>query len=476
MRNYLLFNLCLIFNLTIAQEKVSSVPLTTEKKTMLFEIVDTKAKELLLYQRDPVVTKVLKTNDKLQVIDIAYFETPNNLIFDQYLGHSKKNENYSVYWSNDKSDSIFYQQIDFKVDELKNKIIRVNFQKEKLLGSIAVGSNFYLVTIPKDGNSLTFHQFNEGEYKMKTIDFAGEKFYHSENQNSNFIWDVFNDGFLGFKTMTTDIPMSLPQTQIKKKLYVKNDKEIIFTFDGNAFFTQILKINLDDFTYSLENCEKSTTRLISELEKLPQTNSFICNDRLFQIISTSEFASIDIKNLKFETLKTFRIEKNIEIDFINSEIFQENGSMATKKVLEKSSKFIYFLNNLHLGLTSEFRDDKYFLTIGSFSNVETSNSMMYGGMFGMAGALIAVSLSPSYSAQSVNSYAGRYVVYTNSVLDDNLNPVKGKITQSAFDTLRAFASIKNYLNYPMSFKFDQTTYFGGYDKKTKLLSFYKFND
>lgn len=474
MRNYLLFNLCLIFNLTIAQEKVSNIPLITEKKTMLFEIVDTKAKELLLYQRDPVVTKVLKTNDKLQVIDTAYFETPNNLIFDQYLGHSKKNENYSVYWSNDKRDSIFYQQIDFKVDELKNKIIRVSFQKEKLLGSITVGSNFYLVTIPKDGNSLTFHQFNEGEYKKKTIDFTGLKFYHSENQNSDLIWDVFNDGFLGFQTMTNDIPMSLPQTQIKKKLYVKNDKEIIFTFDGNAFFTQILKINLDDFTYSLENCEKSTKTLISELEKLPKTNSFICNDKLFQIISTSEFATIDIKNLKFETLKTYRIEKDKQIDFINSEVFQENYEISHKRVLDKSSQFIYRLNNLHLGLTCQFSNGKYNLLFGAFSNVE--NATMYGGMFGLAGALVAASLSPSYSIQSINSYSGRQVVYTNSLLDDNLNPVKGKITQSAFDTLRAFASIKNYLNYPMSFKFDQTTYFGGYDKKTKLLSFYKFND
>jgi len=474
MKNYFIFLYFLIFNLTIAQEKVSSIPLITEKKTVLFEIVDTKAKELLLYQRDPVATKVLKTNEKLQVIDTAYFETPNPLIFDKYLGHSKKNENYSVYWSNDKRDSIFYQQIDFKLDELKSKIIRVDFQKEKLLGSITVGTYFYLITIPKNGNSLTFHQFNEGEYQKKTIDFAAENFYHSNNKNSNSIWDVFNDGFLGFQTITSDVLVSLPFTQILKKLYILNDKEIIFTFDGNAFFTQILKINLADYSYSLQNCEKSTKVPKDEFEKLSKTNSFICNDKLFQIISNSEFATIDIKNFKFETLKSYRIDKDKEIDFINSGVFQENYEMGHKRVLDKSSQFIYRLNNLHLGLTCQFSNGRYNVIFGAFSDVE--NATMYGGMFGLAGALVDIYLSPSYSMQSINSYAGRQVVYTSSLLDDNLNPVKGKMTQSAFDTMRAFASIKNYLIYPMSFKFDQTTYFGGYDKKTKLLSFYKFND
>jgi len=178
--------------------------------------------------------------------------------------------------------------------------------------------------------------------------------------------------------------------------------------------------------------------------------------------------------LKFETLKNYRIDKDKEIDFINSEVFQENYEISHKRVLDKSSQFIYRLNNLHLGLTCQFSNGKYNLLFGAFSNVE--NATMYGGMFGLAGALVAASLSPSYSIQSINSYSGRQVVYTNSLLDDNLNPVKGKMTQSAFDTMRAFVSIKNYLSYPMSFKFDQTTYFGGYDKKTKLLSFYKFND
>lgn len=474
MKNYLLFICCVISSLTIAQEKVSSIPLITEKKTILFEIVDSKSKELLLYQKDPLWSKVLKTNDKLQVIDTALFETPNNLIFNQYLGHSKKDENYSVYWSNDKRDSIFYQQIDFKVDDLKNKIIRVDFQKEKLLGSITVGSNFYLITIPKNGNSLTFHQFNEGEYQKKTIDFTGEKFYHSTDKNSDIIWDVFNDGFLGFQTITNDIPTSLPLTKSKKKLYLKSDKEIIFTFDGNVFYTQILKLNIDNFSYTIQNCEKSITMPKDEFEKLPKTNSFICNDRLFQIISNSEFATIDIKNFKFETLKSYRIDKDKEIDFINSGVFQENYEMGHKRLLDKSSQFIYRLNNLHLGLTCQFSNGRYNVIFGAFSDVE--NTTMYGGMFGLAGALLEVSLSPSYSAQSINSYAGRQVVYTNSLLDENLNPVKSKMKQSAFDTIRAFSSINNHLSNPMSFKFDQTTYFGGYDKKTKLLSFYKFND
>lgn len=474
MKCNIFFVCAIIFNITIAQEKVGSIPVIIDKKNLFFEIVDTKSKELLLYQKNQDITTVLKINNKFEVIDTVNFQTPNTLIFDQYLGHSKKNENYSVYWSNDKLDSIFYQQIDFNADVLKSETILVDFKKEIVLESITLGSNFYLITIPKKGNSLTFHQFNEGEYQKKTIDFTGEKFYHSTDKNSDIIWDVFNDGFLGFQTITNDIPTSLPLTKSKKKLYIKNDQEIIFTFDGNVFYTQILKLNIDNFSYTIQNCEKSITMPKDEFEKLPKTNSFICNDRLFQIISNSEFATIDIKNLKFETLKSYRIDKDKEIDFINSGVFQENYEMGHKRLLDKSSQFIYRLNNLHLGLTCQFSNGRYNVIFGAFSDVE--NATMYGGMFGLAGALLEVSLSSSYSTQSINSYAGRQVVYTNSLLDENLNPVKGKMKQSTFDTIRAFGSINNYLSNPMVFKFDQTTYFGGYDKKTKLLSFYKFND
>lgn len=476
MKNYLFVICCLISYITIAQEKVSSISVIIDKKMTLFEIVDTKSKELLLYQKNQYASRVLKINGKLEVIDTLDFQTPNSLIFDQFLGHSKKNDNYSVYWSNNKRDSIFYQQIDFNTNKLKNKTILIDFQKEKLLESVTVGSNFYLITITKNENSLNFYEFNEGEYQKKTIDFTGNTFYHSKDKNSNSIWDVFNDGYLGVQTIKDDQFVSLPLTQIKKKLYVKNDNEIIFTFDGNAYNTQLLKINMVDYSYSLQSCEKSTIAPKDEFEKLSKTNSFLCNDKLFQIISNSESVVIDIKNLNFETLKSYRIDKDKEIDFINSEVFAENMKITNKKVLDKSSKVIYMLNNLYIGLTCQFKDNKYHLTIGAFSDVDNSSPMMYGAMFGVAGALIASSISPSYSTQSINSYAGRYVVYTNSLLDENLNPVKGKMKQSTFDTIRAFGSINNYLSNQMVFKFDETTYFGGYDKKTKLLSFYKFND
>lgn len=475
MKNYFLLLYFLIFNLTLAQEKVSSIPIITERKTMLFEIVDSKSKELLLYQKDPLWSKVLKTNDKLQVIDTVFFETPNNLIFNQYLGHSKKNENYSVYWSNDERDSIFYQQIDFNADELKSKIIVLDSKKDIFVESIAIGSNFYIITIAKKENSLTFHQFNEGDYRKKVVSFEDAIFYHSKDKASNSIWDVFNDGYIGVQTITADNIFSLIRTAILKKLYVFNDNEIVFTFDGNVFFTQILKINTDDFTYSLENCEKSTKTLISELEKLPKTNSFICNDKLFQIISTSEFTTIDIKNFKFETIKSYRIDKDKEIAFTNTEVFQENYKITNKRVLDKTSQFIYRLNNLYMGLTCQFINNTYQLKFGAYSAVE--NPSMYGAMGGgLVGALVVASLSPSYSSQSINSYSGRQVVYTNSVLDENLNPIKEKLKESTFDKIRQFSFVNITLQNPMSFKFDQTTYFGGYDKKTKLLSFYKFND
>lgn len=475
MKNQTVLLFCILFiNCIFAQEKVTSLPITLKKKSTLFEIVDSKSQELLLYKREPDFTTILKTNSKFEVTDSLNFETPNITIFTNYLGHSKKNENYSVYWCNNKRDSIFYQQINFNTQELKSKIIVLDSKKDDMLESIAIGSNFYMITIAKKENSLTFHQFNEGEYQKKVINFEGENFYHSKDKSSNSIWDVFNDGYVGVQTITEDNIVSLTSTAILKKLYVFNDKEIVFTFDGNAFYTQILKINMDNFSYTIKNCEKSSAVKKDEFEKLPKTNSFICNDKLFQIIADSETVTIDIKNFKFETLKSYTINKDKEIDFINSEVFEENGKITNKKVLEKFSKFINRINIFNFGLTCQFINNTYQLRFGAYSAVE--NPMMYGAMGGLVGALVVASLSPSYSSQSINSYSGRYVVYANSILDENFNHLKENLTIPIFDKVRQFSFDNSTLQNQMVFKFDQTTYFGGYDKKSKLFSFYKFND
>ncbi len=474
MKNYLFVICCLIFTSVYAQEKVTSFPITLEKKSTLFEIVDSKSKELLLYNREPGITTVLKTNYKFEVKDTIYFPTPNDMIFTNYLGHSKKNDTYSVYWSDSRRDSIFYQQIDFNTNELKSKAIAMNFGDEKLLTTVNVGSSFYFITIKRKANTLNFYEFNEGEYQKKVISFEGENFYHSKDKSSSSIWDVFNDGYIGMQTITEDNIVSLTSTGNMKKLYVFNDKEIILTFDGNAFFTQILKINLDNFSYTIQNCEKSTATPKDEFEKLPKTNSFICNDKLFQIIANSETVSIDIKNFKFETLKSYTINKGQEIDSINMEIFEENGKITNKKVLDKSSKFINRINIFNLGLTCQFINNTYQLNFGAFSAVE--NPMMYGAMGGLIGALVVASLSPSYSSQSINSYSGRYVAYANSILDENFNHLKENLKVSTFDKVRQFSFDNSTLQNQMVFKFDQTTYLGGYDKKTKMMSFYKFND
>lgn len=484
MKKYLIVVFALIFNIITAQDKICQVPMDIGKKSMVFEIVDSKSKELLLCQKEEGFSTVYKTDDKFKVIDTLYFQTPHNYdsgfyteTYTKYLGHSKKNENYSLYWSASKIDSVFYQQIDFNTNVLKSKRIFIDFKKEVLLESIAIGSKFYMISVAKKGNSLIFRQFDEGEYEKKTIDFAGQVFYHSQYKNSDLIWDVFNDGIVGVGTISEDMLVSLPLTQNLKKLYIRNDKEIIFTFDGNAYFTQILKINIDDFSYTLQNIEKSTKKPVDEFERLSQTNSFLCNDKLFQIIASTEAVVIDIKNSKFETVKSYKIEKDKEIDFINTEVFQENGSITTKKAVEKSSTFVKNLNKLHLGLTCQFKDNTYHLTIGGYGDVDnSSNAMMYGAMFGVIGAVIAVSLAPSYAMQSINSYSGRMVVYTNSILDENLNHTKVQFKESAFDKLRTFVSLNTFFTNPMAFKLDKTTYFGGYNKNTKSVSFHKFEE
>lgn len=464
---------------TFSQEKLIDINLKIDKRADFFEIVDSKSKELLLYYRDSDISKVIRTNEKFEIIDSLFLEKPNK-IFKNYLGEYKKDGIYSMYWANDKKDSVFYQNIDFHSRIRKSKNICINLNKEKVVKTIAVGNKYFIISIPRKGNILTFHQFTEDKYEIKKIDFSGQIFYFSGNKETNFLWEVFNEGsmdFLNIQTISDAIPTSLPLTKNKRKVYMKDEKELIFTFDNSFFVTQILKINLENFSFTLENCRKTILKpenVQSEYATLSNTNSFLCNDKIFQIISNSETIIIDVKNSKFENIKSFKIEKDKEIEFANSDILKENMSISNTRVLDKSSQFIRKLNNLHLGLTCYFKDDKYYLTIGGFTDVENNNAM-YASMFGITGALLTAALTPSYSIQNVNSYANRQVVYINSVLDENLNHVAGKFNRLTFDNLRLYIEQNKDLRNLMVFKFDETIYFGGYNKKENKISFFKFN-
>jgi hypothetical protein len=102
---------------------------------------------------------------------------------------------------------------------------------------------------------------------------------------------------------------------------------------------------------------------------------------------------------------------------------------------------------------------------------------MYGGMIGgVAGVLIASSLTSNYSLNNLNSYKDRKVVYINCLFDENFNHLKEEVYKLAFDKLRIFAEKEKELVSKTIFKMNSNLYYAGYNKVDNKYLFYKFND
>lgn len=106
---------------------------------------------------------------------------------------------------------------------------------------------------------------------------------------------------------------------------------------------------------------------------------------------------------------------------------------------------------------------------------EESNNNYGLMMFGAVGAIAATALSnPTFD--NFNSYANRRVVYVNSLLDSNGNPVKKEIGPIAFDKIQKYIEENTNSVSPTIFKLNNAYYLGFYQAKNKEYSFVKFID
>jgi len=174
-------------------------------------------------------------------------------------------------------------------------------------------------------------------------------------------------------------------------------------------------------------------------------NSFLLNDKLIQMKLRSSEMHISIKDLEGNEIKTLDAFSDVEIPFKNSEIIQENGKVSNTRILDKSNQLLRKIYNLNPSISCYTLNDKIYLTLGSVSIEQNNNAMMYGGMFGVTGVLIAAAISSNYSVNNLNSYKDRKVCYINCLFDSNFNHIDGTMKKLAFDELRAFDEKKDFL-------------------------------
>ena len=461
---------------SFSQQLVKTMNLKLPKKSDVFQVIDSEKKQVLLFFSNKDGVKTIRLNENFEIQDSLTGNRPYDE-YDDIIGYSTSNNKYYSYWASSNNKDIAYQCFDFENKKIDFKTYKLDFIKEKPIERITVNNIFYLITILKNTSILNFYVFKDGQMEKKTVDLSDKTFVNWENKKVN-LWDILNyfTGFqppLSFQNILNETPPSLTFSANKRKAYV-NGSNLIFTFDENKGFTQVLNFNLNDFTVQ----QKSYTQpFVQETEFGGlESNSFLLNDKIVLMKLNSDVMQLSIKDLEGNELKAYDAYSEKEITFKNSEIIQENGRIKNTRILDNSNQLLRKIYNLNPSISCYTQNDRTYLTIGSVSMIQNNNAAVYGGMFGVTGVLIGMAISSNYSVNNLNAYQNRKVVYINCLFDNDFNHIDGKLKKLAFDELRVFADNNDNLVCQTVFKLNSVLYYGGYDREKSSYSFYKFND
>jgi hypothetical protein len=462
--------------MAFSQEMVNLIPLELKKNRDVFQIVNNTTKETSLFISDKKRVKAIRLNDKMQIIDSLSTERPDKT-YSEMIGYNNDQSNPRLFWISSNHKEIFSQLYNFENQQISNQNYTLSLKNEKFLQKFSENGKFYILTIIRDSNTIKLYVFDEhGKMEERIIALTGFHFFDSNYQRTN-LYGVLEENLLPFESsfslqkITTESPTSLTESAKKRKCY-SNDNQIILTFDCNFDYTQLITIDLKKYTAVEKIIKKPFIKYADRFEL--KSNSFLIDDRLFQIKLNSEKMIVTSKDLEDNLIKEYTADKEGQIDFKNSEIIQENGSASSIRILEKTSQFLRKVNSSNPGISCYKVNGNYLVTLGSISEQQQNSAIMIGAMVGgLSGALIAVAISnPTYD--SFNSYSKRKVVYINCLFDKDNNHINGESKPLAFDNIRKFLDEKTSISSQTIYKLDHSYYLGYYDDTRKEYALINF--
>jgi hypothetical protein len=479
LKQKILIALFLFSIVSFSQEIVNSTPVTLKKQKDIFQIIDKEHNEVDLFVVDDLKMKAIRLGENMQIIDSLTDQKPNKKIYEKMIGNNGTAVKPNLFWTSSDYKKIAMQQFNFSTKTSTIKEYDLPLKNEIILQSFSTSKYFYLLTILKNSNILKFYAFdNVGKLEEKAIDVSSFHFYKSFDNKKLNLFDILKQNLLPFEApfsmrkIESDTPISLAQSAKKRKCYY-NEKEIIITIDNNLHYTQLIIIDLENYT-AKEKIIKNPSIPVNGQYDAPNSNSFLIKDKLIQVKTSSDKFILTLKDLEDKLIKEYEVTKDTEIDFKNTDIIQTAGG-SSSRVLEKSAQFIRKVNNSNSGISFYNLGDKNLITIGSVSEQQQTTAMAMGGMFGAAGALLASAFS-NPTMENFDEYERRKVVKIDCLFDTNLNHIEGEVQPIAFDKIQTFFDKKMNVSLKTLFRLNSFYYLGYYDNDNKNYVIRKFED
>ncbi|RXR24457.1 hypothetical protein [Flavobacterium stagni] len=477
MKKLLLSLLLLAIQSAFSQTLEKTLPIQIDKKADCIEIIDEKNKQLSLFIIDKLNLKLIRINEKLAIIDSISTPKLDNK-YNRLFGYSIDSNKYFTYWNSKEKGELGCLTFDFNSKKTTFSTLKFEFEKDVKLYSYHKNGTLNVISCDKNGNNLYIRKITGTEIENHTIDFTGKTFFSYEGKRISLseLFESSNSmqGPFILQLISSETPPSLVLAAKRKKIYIE-DTKLKFTFDNYDIGTQVIDVNLNDYTFTQKLISQPYFPKPESMDYYSHpTVSLFFENHYIQLKSSPSELFISIKNEAGDEIKSYKIEQDKEVPFRTSDIIQENGSIKDTRILSKSNQLLRKISNLNPALSLYKSEGNYILVLGGISEAQQNSALYIGSMFGVAGVLIASAIT-YYSKENFNSYANRKVVYTSSKFDENFNPVNDYVKKTGFDRMRSFISDKTILN-PTLFTFNNTLYLGGIIKGENAYSIYSFQD
>ncbi|MDD5150136.1 MAG: hypothetical protein PHC28_06580 [Flavobacterium sp.] len=446
---------------------------------LVFDVKNDSTQTTTLFNADNNRILSIKLNEDKQIID----SLSTKLITEKYsiIGSNYNKNTNILYCKDEKSGDLFAISFDFLNKKTTHINIPLNIEKDNNIYNFSQNDKFYMLYTIKGTNNLKINSIDfKGNITSHIIDISNFKLLNYYNNPTTLYKSI--GSFYGtfaiknFTVIDSKSNISLIEASSKTKLYIK-ENQLIFTFDISKSVTQILNVNLKDFTANVNHI--ATPLIGASLESITEmeSNSFLIDDKLFQFKITSELEIITIKTLDGQLIKTYILKpekettENSNSYYIISPTEKETEVLKNSKdFLERSSKIGY-----GSGIYCTKINDTYQINFGAVSDLQHSSAITMLPVFGVIGALTML-VSEKTSSKNISIYKKRYAVFASLNIDNQLQTFSNQKSDFKVSEIEEYISkTKKISNFTIS-KFGEKQILGFYDENTKMYNFTEFEN
>ena len=496
MKNLILFALILnISSILSSQEvlherevKLKSFFLSADKNES-FPVVNAENGEIGLFLLDKKEIKSLLF-DKNYILKDSFITDKPKGSFDVLLGNTFENNNYTLFFSNDKKSKFLAKTINITNKKSSFKELELKLKGEEFIESINYNNKLYIITIKRVTSILNVYEFKGSKIsRIEKIDLSEHKF--SKASKSLFYVLFHTTSALKEDIILNKIdnrnPNAIDLASYANKIYCYNNT-IYITLDVYDDYTKLISIGLTNFDSKVE--DYPFEKVDCEYDLGIRSNSYLLENNIYQISGCKNELYFSIADINTKTkLKEWRVGKNDEIDFKNTPFIQLGGAFSKNKKYKELGETEQILKKIeagNIGISVYKPIDNLEITIGGYRKMVTKE-LIAAATFGAAFSSMTLS-NPSigpdnnyyYSNPTVYSfqnYSYARSVYFKSLLNKNLEHVKGSLNDNAFDKIKKYVE-ENHKNISTETLFKVNDYYvlGYYYKKEGIYYLLKFVD